>query len=80
MREKLEEGLCKTCWFQWSSKAGKKHHEKAHNLGSVTEKMGASEVIDEFDSDEEPMETEQEHSGPMPVFENVQSYLTSPFV
>ena len=26
------------------------------------------------------METEQEHSGPRPVFEDIQSYLTLPFV
>ena len=26
------------------------------------------------------MEIEQEHSGPMPFFDNIQSYLTLPFV
>ena len=57
MREKLEEGICKTCWLYWPSKAGKKRHEKAHKLGPVKVKINASEVIDELDSFEEPMET-----------------------
>ena len=34
-------------------------------------------VIDDFESDEETMETEQ--SGPMPIF-NMKNLLTSPFV
>ena len=76
MREKLEEGICKTYWKYWSSKAAKIGHEKAHKLGPVTEKIDTSEVIDEFELDEEPMEIEQEHSGPMPVFDDIQSYLT----
>ena len=80
MREKLEEGICKTCWLYWPSKAAIKRHEKAHKLGPVKEKIDTSEVIYEFDSDEEPMEIEQEHPGPMPVFDNIQNYLTSPFV
>ena len=38
----------------------KKQHEKAHKLGPIKQKIYTSEVIDEFDSDEESMEIEQE--------------------
>ena len=39
--------------------------------------MFIKKVIDDFESDEETMETEQ--SGPMPIF-NMKNLLTSPFV
>ena len=50
-----------------------------HRFGQVEEQFIPHEVIDEFDSDDDTMETQQEY-GPMPTFENLKSYLASPFV
>ena len=50
-----------------------------HRFGQVEEQFIPHEVIDEFDLDNDTMETQQEY-GPMPTFENIKSYLASPFV
>ena len=50
-----------------------------HRFGQVEEQFIPHEVIDEFDLDDDTMETQQEY-GPMPTFENLKSCLASPFV
>ena len=80
MKDKLENGICEVCGLYWPSAAAKNRHLKAHKIGHIDEKIDSNKVNDEFETDEETMEIEEELSGQMPAFENMRSYLTSPFV
>ena len=78
MKDKLEDGICNDCGLYWPSKAAKNRHLKAHRYDQNKVEDDFTEVVDEIDDEKEQWEIEE--SGPMPVFENMGSYLTSPFV
>ena len=81
MQEKIDDCVCNKCGSYWPSCAAKIRHQKSHKYISSDTTLEPTNVLDEFDSDtEEIPQAEQEECGPMPIFDNIQNHVVSPFV
>ena len=79
MQENIDQCVCDKCGLYWPSCAAKNRHLKAHKKDIFEDTFDTNDVLDEFDSEAEE-EPEELGSTPMPIFEDIRSHLTSPFV
>jgi len=80
MMPKLSDCICEKCGHYWPCEAAKKRHAKIHKHEKFEVEHGIvlEEVSDEFCQIQEP-DAEFENSELIPVIENVQEFLRSPF-